>query len=208
MAHLAVASGTASAAAMAAHAARRAATANTMAPCTRCEACCRARGTASRRCLAMRAAAAAAAGHSGAQVCSNTVDHVKARLIDQHLCMLRVAGCACGSSVDTPAWPCAQPMQERGPRTCAGGIRVRQAPVVLWLCRRAHSAQELRSGRLHPELLLSSVHMLLEVLHRTGWLGSAVTGELLFALVGWSCNDLHVRSPTARGEEFGACLAR
>ena len=65
--HLAIAGGTASAATMAAHAARRAADANTMAPCTRCEACCRARGAAPRRCLAMRAAAAAAAGHSGAQ---------------------------------------------------------------------------------------------------------------------------------------------
>jgi hypothetical protein len=53
---------------MAAVAASRAAEANARIRCGRCEACLATQG-ASRRCLVNRAAAAAAAGHSGAQVC-------------------------------------------------------------------------------------------------------------------------------------------
>ena len=53
--------------ALASLAAMRAGTANTRMRCGRCEACLATRGTA-RRCLVNRAAAAAAGGHSGAQV--------------------------------------------------------------------------------------------------------------------------------------------
>ncbi|KAK9845815.1 hypothetical protein WJX81_003168 [Elliptochloris bilobata] len=67
-AHQQLAKGEASAAEVAAHAARRAAAANMAKPCGRCEACFTLKGAAPRRCLAVRAAAGAAAGLSGAQV--------------------------------------------------------------------------------------------------------------------------------------------
>jgi hypothetical protein len=55
--------------ALAALAAMRAAAANLRVRCGFCEACLATQGAA-RRCLVNRAAAAAAAGHSGAQVCT------------------------------------------------------------------------------------------------------------------------------------------
>lgn len=54
--------------ALAAVAAQRAAAACARARCGACEACCSTQGS-QRRCLANRAAAAAAGGHSGAQAC-------------------------------------------------------------------------------------------------------------------------------------------
>ncbi len=67
-------------AALAALAATRAAAANLRVRCGRCEACTATQGSA-RRCLVNRAAAAAAAGHSGAQVCCRSLPCISLPLL-------------------------------------------------------------------------------------------------------------------------------